>query len=31
MITFNNELNRKELFEALQLAMPAGFNQMCSD
>jgi hypothetical protein len=29
MITFNNELDRKELFEALQLTMPAGFNQVC--
>jgi hypothetical protein len=29
MITFNDELNRKELFEALQLNRPAGFNQVC--
>jgi hypothetical protein len=29
MITFNNELDRKELLEALQLTMPAGFNQVC--
>ena len=29
MITFNNELDRKELLEALQLTMPTGFNQVC--